>query len=183
MHMSFLACFSWMSIIATDMYCIFHTSLCTLSESSFCWWPRLTVGWLVPATIVFISFGLDFADIDPKFQPNHGQSSCVLSKQLPLIIFFVCPLGFSIITNICLFSLTVLNMRTVVNTTSLVCTRPTKYMLLVYIKPFILMDITWIIGFVAPFLQTDIIWYIFIVCNASQGVFIFFAYVCTQQVY
>ena len=52
-----------------------------------------------------------------------------------------------------------------------------------YIKLFILMGITWAFGFIAPFVNHISVWIIFICLNASQGLFIFIAFVCTKNVY
>ncbi len=183
MHWGFLASFCWMVVIATDMFILFQTSSVLHTPRDRSWMPRIVVGWILPGSIVSLSLMLEFCDVDPVFQPDYGKYSCILSNKYPLIIFFVVPLGVCILINLALFSLTTYNLRTTMKVTAAVSSRSSQGEFLTYLKLFVLMGITWIVGFVAPFIPHDSVWYIFIVLNASQGVFIFVANVCNKKVF
>jgi hypothetical protein len=55
--------------------------------------------------------------------------------------------------------------------------------LLVYMRLASLLGFTWVWGLLQNALEHPVVRYAFIVCNASQGVFIFVAFVCKQSVF
>ncbi|CAH1799889.1 unnamed protein product, partial [Owenia fusiformis] len=135
----------------------------------------------VPAVIVAISLGLDFTDIDPDFKPMYGEGICWISQRYPLLLFFTLPIAITILLNIGFFIPTAIILWKSMNQRTKRLNRPTEYPFAIYAKLFCLLGFTWILAFIAPY--NIALWYIFIILNASQGVYIFLAFVLKKQVW
>ncbi|XP_071824211.1 uncharacterized protein [Apostichopus japonicus] len=55
--------------------------------------------------------------------------------------------------------------------------------LLIYIKIFVILSLTWIVGYFASFFNQEYLWYIFIILTSLQGVFIFLAFIFKSEVF
>ncbi|CAH1780900.1 unnamed protein product [Owenia fusiformis] len=182
-HWSYLAVFTWTVIIARDMFYIFSpSSFAKSTDTNVSVLKRYTLlAWGVPAVIVAISLGLDFSNIDPAFKPMYGRGICWISQRYPLLIFFTIPIAISILVNIGFFIPTAISLWKSMKQRVLSTNKTSEYPFGIYAKLFCLMGFTWIFAFIAPY--NIALWYIFIVLNASQGVFIFLAFVLRKQVW
>ncbi|CAH1797565.1 unnamed protein product [Owenia fusiformis] len=180
-HYFYLVTFAWMVIIALDMYLAFRSTL----QAAYKGFKRFVVysliAWVSPGAIVGVSVALDNADIPSSYKPMYGDPVCLISNTYANLVFFAGPLALMIVFNIVFYSLTVWKLRQTWQQTAKVKSGSENH-LDVYIKLFIIMGFTWILGFVAPFVGSDFVWYVFILLNALQGAFIFVASVCTKRV-
>ncbi|CAH1790659.1 unnamed protein product [Owenia fusiformis] len=209
-HYFFLVSFTWMAIIALDMYLTFRS---TLRNSKG--WKRILlyvfIAMFLPVIIISVAVTLDHGT---RFKPFYGNSvsdsadsefgtvkpvpstpnlesrasnmdanvqTCQMSNPYATLLFFACPLGVMIVFNTIMYILTVFSLKSTWKQTKMV-SNGNNFHLDVYIKLFIIMGFTWIFGFIAPFVHNEAIIYVFIVLNASQGVFIFITSVCTKAV-
>lgn len=53
----------------------------------------------------------------------------------------------------------------------------------IYVKIFVVLGLTWIVGFVASFTNIQFLWYVFIILTSLQGVFIFLAFTVNSQIW
>ncbi|CAH1795337.1 unnamed protein product [Owenia fusiformis] len=181
-HYFYLVTFTWMSIIALDMYLIFRARLSVASRGLKRLVVYSTVAFLLPGLIVATAGILDGVVQGSNLRPDYGVPVCMITNRYSLLLFFAGPLAVMIIFNIVMFSLTVHNLRKSWRDAKSVKTKRNENHFDVYIKLFLLMGFTWVFGFIAPFAEQDGLWYIFIILNASQGVFIFVASVCSRRV-
>ncbi|CAH1776884.1 unnamed protein product [Owenia fusiformis] len=182
-HWSYLAVFTWTVIIARDMFYIFSPSSFAKSTDTNVSVLKLytLLAWGIPAVIVAISLGLDFSDIDPAFKPMYGRGICWISQRYALLIFFTTPIAVSILVNIGFFIPTAISLWKSTKQRVQSSNQTSEYPFGIYAKLFCLMGFTWIFAFIAPY--NIALWYIFIVLNASQGVYIFLAFVLRKQVW
>ncbi|KAJ8030064.1 hypothetical protein HOLleu_29639 [Holothuria leucospilota] len=54
---------------------------------------------------------------------------------------------------------------------------------LIYIKIFVILGLTWVIGFVATITNVQVLWYLFTILTSLQGVFIFLAFTVKSQIW
>ncbi|CAH1795336.1 unnamed protein product [Owenia fusiformis] len=181
-HYFYLVTFTWMSIIALDMYLVFRAELSVASRGLKRLVVYSTVAFLLPGLIVATAGILDGVTQGSNLRPDYGVPVCMITNRYSLLLFFAGPLAVMIIFNIVMFSLTVHNLRKSWRDAKSVKTKKNENHFDVYIKLFLLMGFTWVFGFIAPFAEQDGLWYIFIILNASQGVFIFVASVCSRRV-
>ncbi|CAH1773615.1 unnamed protein product [Owenia fusiformis] len=182
-HWSYLAVFTWTVIIARDMFYIFSPSSFAKSTDTNVSVLKLyaLLAWGIPAVIVAISLGLDFSNIDPVFKPMYGREICWISQRYPLLIFFTTPIAIAILVNMGFFIPTAISLWKSMKQRVQSCNQTSEYPFGIYVKLFCLTGLTWIFAFIAPY--NIALWYIFIVLNASQGVYIFIAFVLKRKVW
>ena len=180
-YFAFMAAFAWMTNIAVDTWRLFrpHAQLISPDETTTPLSMYHLCGWLGTLILSCLVFMLDFLDVPSDFKPNFGQPYCwIVGKGL--IIYFFIPTGLLLFTNVILFICTSLALRTSFEESSAVA-RKDKRNFQVYLKLFLLMGITWALGFVVAFTDAKILEYVYIFVNSLQGVLIFIAFVCTKR--
>ena len=182
-YFAFMAAFAWMTNIAVDSWRLFrpHALLISPDETTTPLSLYHLFGWVGPLVLSALVFILDFLDISSVFKPNFGPPYCwILGKAL--IYYFYIPTGLLLLTNSCLFICTSLALRASFEESSVVVSKDKKNFQ-VYLKLFLLMGITWALGFVVGFTDTVSLEYVYILVNSLQGVFIFVAFVCTKRTF
>ena len=181
-HWSFLAAFSWMTVIAIDIVRMLRSSLhlrkVGTRRKSFIVYSLFA--WGAPLVILAISIGCNQSDIPVNWKPNY-MSKCWLSHK-GLLVFFLLPTAILFLVNIVSFLVS----------TVLLCMyhqesvskeyKTTKSRLLLHVKILVLMGLTWVFGFLAASVNQDWMWYVFIILNGCQGVFLLFVYVMSKGV-
>ncbi|CAH1781194.1 unnamed protein product [Owenia fusiformis] len=210
-HFFFLVSFTWMGIIALEMYLTFRS---TLHNSKG--WKRILlyvfISMFLPVIVISVAVTLDHVSVDTRFKPFYGNSVTGIpnsdfdtTNSVPSTSKLENGENLNSEVQTCqmsnpyatlLFFACPLGVMIVFNTIMYILTvsslksawRQTamvsnrnNFHFDVYIKLFIIMGFTWIFGFIAPFVHEAIV-YVFIVLNASQGVFIFISSVCTKVV-
>ncbi|XP_053398299.1 adhesion G-protein coupled receptor G2-like [Mercenaria mercenaria] len=184
-HYCFLASFSWMNVIAYDLFRTFSHScqlgrLCTHMSKVF--YRYSVYGWLIPAAIVTPAVLLDIFSINNnQFKPRYGENVCWISSKNALILFFVGPLAVFKLIDFVGFICTSFYISKTRRQGSMarqynVCS------CLLYLKLSLIMGLTWLFAFVAVFSNDTIMWYLFIIFNTLQGVFIALSFLCTKRV-
>lgn len=186
-HYAFLASFAWTSVLA---FVICRTLLSHFIVSDggtksrrFLYYSA--IAWGLPLIIVVTCLCLDFFLLDSAFRPGYGDGDfCWISKRMSLIIFFIVPLGVSLVGNFVLFSVTVYRMCQSSRTSGKVLNQQhSKVEVLVCVKLSFIMGLTWVFAFLANFTQWIAMWYLFILFNTLQGAFLCFSFVCTKNVF
>ncbi|XP_052259007.1 adhesion G-protein coupled receptor F3-like [Dreissena polymorpha] len=110
---------------------------------------------------------------------GYGKEHCYINEQTMLFITFVIPVAFVIATNGLMFVKVIINIRKsqriqrhVANDRNEMC---------IFIKLSTLTGLTWVFGLVDSVADLDPVTYIFIILNLSQGVFLFFSFICNRR--
>ena len=182
-YFAFMASFAWMANIAVDTWRLFrpHAQLISPDETTTPWSMYHLGGWLGTLILSSLVFMLDFLDIPSGFKPNFGPPYCWIVGR-SLIIYFFIPTGLLLFTNITLFICTSLALRALFQESSVVV-RKKKRNFQVYLKLFLLIGVTWALGFGVAFTDAKVLEYVYIVVNSLQGVLIFIAFVCTKRTF
>ena len=184
MYWCFLAAFAWMTLIALDTWTVFRPAASmNISPERKNFVPFLIAGWFGPLVVAAVVFVLDFVKVESRYQPQFGARLCWINQRFALLLYFGVPVALSCFTNLVFFSLTAHYIHKTFKEAGRNHQSSEQNDFLVYIRLFILMGTTWILGFVAAFVEQDWLWVIFIVLNASQGFLIFVSFVCRRNVY
>ena len=184
-HWSFLSMFCWINIISRDILIRFKGFSNKQQEP-----PKgktllkcILLAWGIPLCWVVVAVVVDNVSVNPTFQPQYGDPNCWMNQSWAVIIFFGIPFGISLTVSVCLFITTTFNLRkTFADTKNILNKESNGQEYKIYVKLLILMGITWIFAFIAPYVDHISVWIIFIGLNASQGLFIFVAFVCNKKV-
>ncbi|CAH1794587.1 unnamed protein product [Owenia fusiformis] len=182
-HLCYLATFTWTVIIAHDMYIILGSSSITKSSDrgSSLLVIHCFIAWGLPLVVVAIALIFNFTNVSPDFNPRYGDSVCWISRRIPLLVFFALPMGLAVLVNLFYFIATAISLWRAMSIRAETTSQNKQYPFGIYVKLFCLMGFTWIFGFTASY--HVVLSYIFIVLNASQGVFIFIAFVLRKAVW
>lgn len=182
-YFTFMATFTWMTNIAVDTWRLFrpHAQLISPDETTTPLSMYHLCGWLGTLILSCLVFMLDFLDIPSGFKPNFGPPYCWIVGR-PLIIYFFIPTGLLLFTNVTLFICTSLALRASFEESSVVV-RKDKRNFQVYWKLFLLLGLTWALGFGVAFTNAKVLKYVYILVNSLQGVLIFIAFVCTKRTF
>lgn len=188
MHFGFLAAFFWMNALAFDIFRTFTaTNVASLSSSGSKWKRFLAYSiyaWLCPSLIVGLCIVMDVFNLDESFRPHYGEGVCWITSQMALLIFFAVPLGVILLVNAVFFFFTIYCICRAARATEMAAQKSqTKGPLLVCIKLFFIMGLTWLFGFLASLTEWTVLWYAFIVFNSLQGAFLCLMFICTTKVY
>ncbi len=183
-HWAFMAAFCWMNNIAFNTWSVFRSSssLINQGEGNKSLTGFMLYGWFLPLIIAAVAYGLDYVNIDSTFQPRYDEGFCWISQTNALIVFFIAPIAVCLIANVGFYIHTSLSLsKSFKISRGLFSTNERNKENGVYMRLFVLMGITWILGFIAPAIDKDFLWYIYIILNTFQGVFIFIAFVVNKH--
>ncbi|XP_041483074.1 G-protein coupled receptor Mth2-like [Lytechinus variegatus] len=184
-HFTLLCAFAWMTLLAFDLYRSFKGTQTRTHHSPNSRLKRYAryslVGWGIPLLLVIVSLGLHFTEND-IFPLEYGSGrNCWVYPVLANIILFISPIVLSLVANVVLFILTVINIcrTTKMTRSALQQDRSHRHViseLLIYFKISCLMGFSWLFGLVAALGTTPALWYIFITVNGLQGISVFFSF-------
>ena len=185
MHWMLLASFLWMNAIAYDMFKVF-SSIVSHSKHQRVKFLALysCYSWILSAIIVLISLSLDLTDIESSFRPYYGVGVCWIAQRNSLIIFVGVPIAAIIIINAIFYVRTYIYLHSALHSAKLKKSRSggAQHSFGIYIRLFVLMGMTWVLGYIAAFTKHDVMWTLFIIFNATQGVFISLPSLLSKQV-
>ena len=181
MHYSFLAAFFWMNTMAVDaLETVFDILKHRVAEKLPTRFPFYSIfSWTGPALIVATSVLVDTFAADSSFKPMYGVGICWLTNKNALIVFFAGPIFFIIFVNAILFAIIATKIRLIQERSR----NADKSNAFIYMKLFVVIGLTWTLGFVANVIPHPVFWYLFIFLNTLQGVFIFLVFVATKRVW
>ena len=183
-NIGFLATFSWMTTISFITWRIFGSdSIKSKPKTSKQSLPKISIpAWLIPVVLTAFTIMIDFIIVDNSFSPSFAQPLCWYNQRYALLIYFGIPIALCLIANTILFILTAIQLRKAFRNSNAVSKQEQKNFQ-VYVRLFLLMGITWILGFIAPFIDHVVIQSLFVILNALQGLFLFIAFVCRKNVW
>ena len=183
-YFSFLATFSWMTCISGDTWWVFQKAeLCIKDNPGRSIVKQSLVCWLLPLLVSILVLGLDYFPISFEYKPQFGGWACWITNMSGILIYFVAPVSILITINMSFFILTSRSLRKTFqgsNKVRQIADKNKEFR--VYLKLFILMGLTWAIGIIAPWTDTSAVWFLFTIFNASQGMFIFLAFVFDYRI-
>ncbi|XP_046352518.1 uncharacterized protein LOC124132586 [Haliotis rufescens] len=185
MHYFFLAAFLWMNIIAFDVWFTFSRCLVRAREPGKKRKRFLTYSmyaWMSPLVPVISALTLDLVDSSSVYSPGYGKGICWITSKLSLLIFFAAPLGMIVVLNTIFFICTSTIICSLKKSSARILGSEQRSEFLVYVKLFLVMGITWSLGFLSAFVPHPVTTYLFIVTNTLQGVFIGVSFICTRNV-
>lgn len=187
-HYEGLAAYFWTNVMAADLYLTLgRWSAAPRSPSKIL--PRyMLYAYGLPLVIVSIAVTIQFCNCTGPFTIDYGLLICWINNPTANLIFFGIPLGLALLANIVLFVMTI-----VVVQRSLSCPSSTSFekamcQLKLYGRMATVMGFTWIFALISACFDASstagiVFTYIYIVCNASGGVFVFFAFTCNKRVW
>ncbi|XP_046350693.2 G-protein coupled receptor Mth2-like [Haliotis rufescens] len=185
MHYFFLAAFIWMNVIAHDVWSTFTRVMNAANVSkkpSSRYVTYSMYAWLTPMLLTIPGLTLDLTFPDSQYAPGYGDGICWFSKKLGLLVFFATPLALIVTLNIIFFTMTVANICLVKRTSARRLGPDYRNQFSIYIKLFLVMGLTWVLGFLSAFVPHPVTTYLYITLNTLQGLFIGVSFVCTWKV-
>ena len=183
-NFGFLAIFSWMSAISYITWKIFGSdSIKHKSRTNKLPLSKISVSaWLIPTILTAFTIMMDFVITDSSFSPSFAQNLCWYNRRYALLMYFGVPIALCLIVNITLFILTSIQLRKAFLNSKAVSKQEQRNFQ-VYVRLFVLLGITWVIGFISPFIDHIVIHSLFVILNALQGLFLFIAFVCQKKIW
>ncbi|XP_075220746.1 uncharacterized protein LOC142324040 [Lycorma delicatula] len=189
MYYCFLASFSWMLTMAFDIWRTLRLATAELRVSSGKQWRKFTLyslwSWVAPGIILGSAIFIDTSPrnaVPADIKPDFGLHSCWFGQRKALLIFFACPIAFTMVLNTIFFGSSAHMIYSSTSTTRFTASAGTQRDFRLYIRLALVMGITWTIGLVAGTFDIEGLWYAFIALNTLQGLFIFLAFTCTDKV-
>ncbi len=143
----------------------------------------------MPILIISLNLFIQFCTNISTYDSNN---KCFISNSFDLLIFFILPVFFILITN-CYYlfsSIRSINQidksskKYLMNDSSTLSSSSNldqKKRVFLYLKLFLLFGMSWSLGIINSIMDSSIIWYAYIVLNSFQGLFIFVSFTFNSQ--
>ena len=178
LHFSWLCSLFWMNVCTFHMYKILARVRIINNEIASMRF-MLYSGYALLMSVVFVA-----TNIIGSYVRNgtfgYGRDDCYIDTQDMIQFTAVLPVGCVVILNFMFFILVTLNLTRTPKIKKSVKNDRNIFKILVKLST--ITGMTWIFGLVYSFTGEVVFSYIFIVLNASQGVFLFFAFIATKSV-
>ncbi|XP_052250803.1 adhesion G protein-coupled receptor E2-like isoform X2 [Dreissena polymorpha] len=176
-HFSWLMVIMWMNVCTIHMYRVFRKTQILPSETNLREYCLYNVyAFTVSATCVGINSAMS-THINNNI--GYGYKVCHINLQENVIYTFMIPVCLVIVSNFAMFIQVVIRIR---NSKIERNVQNDRNELLIFVKLSTITGMTWIFGIIYSFTEYIIFSYLFIVLNASQGVFLFFAFIVNKRV-
>ena len=177
MHYSFMASFTWMNVMAFDVYTSFtqHFRYSGIHNGNHLFFKYSLYAWLGPFVIVTVAFLIDEFSAW-EIRPKCGQSFCWITESIGLLIFFLGPLALILLTNLFFFTMAMKNICMAYRSRADDVQRRKPCEIFVYFKLSVIMGLTWVFAFLGNVVNDDIFWTLFAVSNGLQGLLIFMGF-------
>ena len=178
LHFSWLCSLFWMNVCTFHMYKILARVRIINNEIASMRF-MLYIGYALLMSVLFVA-----TNIIGSYVRNgtfgYGRDDCYIDTQDMIQFTAVLPVGCVVILNFMFFILVTLNLTRTPKIKKSVKNDRNIFKILVKLST--ITGLTWIFGLVYSFTGEEVLSYIFIVLNASQGVFLFFAFIATKSV-
>ncbi|XP_067943975.1 uncharacterized protein [Watersipora subatra] len=177
-HYFFLASFIFNIIYAAF---IVHSLDSMEYESNTTIWTALwmwVVGLLAPFLVIVPAIVLDYTPGHP-LRPHYGGETCFISNGIGLTLYFIAPIGVSLMIAISLYIAIVVKLVRLAKETNMVRTDHSEK-ISIAIKLLVVLGFNWIFALVAAIDSGRITTFIFIVACALQGFFGFVVFLCNN---
>ena len=190
-HYFYLASFFWLLIISINVYSAFHQPVVIPQEKTNEENVRFLINnilvWCSSGLIIFIACLIQFLRPQSTFSPGYGLVYCSISKVNSMILFFLVPIGCSLLI------VTILFIRTLVTishshrlakfaSATSSSNNKNRNFALIYARLACLMGIQWILLIVALIIRQTWSWIIFELINSLPGLFICTGFLCSKRV-
>ncbi|GAB6026186.1 hypothetical protein CHUAL_012397 [Chamberlinius hualienensis] len=194
-YISALASFSWLSVLAFDLWSIFanlQTSsrfgcrpwACGSKEKRFYYYSALAWGFPVFLCVLVVVLDTNISLQDALLLYPNISRMCWFNNRKTGYLFLYGPLFAMLAVNITLFILTVANLRRASKGAEVVNKKLNQQLLFVCIRLFIVMGLCWIVEALTWTLDLDAVTlYIPDIILAIQGIVIFIIYICKPSTY
>lgn len=184
-HYFYLSSFFWLLIIAIQIHSTFTRQTVEhnpIPHQHF----HLSVYHLIvgcsTSFIILIACLIQLIYPQSNFSPAYGLLFCSISKPYALIIFFLIPIGFSLVLIAGLFFKTILAIFHSHQSTQLVNPND-RHFVFIYARLGCLMGLQWILLILALLIQRTWLWLIFEIINSLPGVFICLGFLYSQRIW
>ncbi|XP_045197494.2 uncharacterized protein LOC123552138 [Mercenaria mercenaria] len=178
-HWSWLVALLWMNICTFHMFRVLARTK-VMSQSSGT--RRLVIYQVyaqsMAAIFVSINIGVSYV-MNGDF--GYGTETCYISSQRMIIYTFGIPAACVVISNLSMFTFVIIKIKRTPSVQKNV--QNERNDLIVFAKLSTITGATWVFGFLYMWTSSTALSYMFIVLNASQGLFIMFAFVINKRVY
>ena len=180
MHFFWLASFTWMSIVAFNVWNTFREiTIRTRDEEQKQFTLYLAFGYSLPLIVVCVCLVVHVCQCTTLAPVYAANGVCWISNNNFLIFAFMVPIGVSLVFNTIFFLMTTVNVH-----------RTNKYAqkargesskgsiceILIYIKLSTAVGLSWVFGFLAVWTGASWLWYPFIVLCTLQGLMLSLAF-------
>ena len=180
-HFFWLLVMFWMNVCCIHMFLVFIVFIKITASNSTVKQTTVYSAYAViaSAVLVVINIVVSVANTE-KNGIGYGGRICYIRDYHMVGYVFALPVGIILTFNLVCFIAVMIRMCRMPTVDSE--TRHTRNFLTIYAKLSTLTGITWVFGFVYFFTNVAVLEYIFIITNASQGGFLFLAFVCNKRV-
>ena len=180
-HFFWLLVMFWMNVCCIHMFLVFMAFSNVIVKNSRLKQTGIYIVYTTLASSCMIVINIVVSVLDTEITGmGYGGRMCYIRDYHMVRYVFALPVGIIITFNLGLFVAVVIQMCLMPEVESE--TRHTRNFFTIYAKLSTLTGLTWIFGFIYFFSNTAVLEYLFIILNASQGVFLFLAFVCNKRV-
>lgn len=189
-HYVFLAQFSWMCIMSTEIARnLYHAFRMKTSESKAHRTKLLVIytltGWCVPLFIVTLTVIINFTTTNLVLYgelEDGTEGPCWINHGTSLLISFILPVAISLLYNAVIFIFVTIYLCASSHSQFKVTGKNKMVYLRLNLANFSVTGLTWVFGFIALLPQLNWAWIPYIIFNSTQGLAIFLAFLCTKRV-
>ena len=180
-HFFWLMVIFWMNVCSIHMFLVFvaikRLSVCSKPLKQTIIYTAYTV--IASLSLVLLNILVSHFHLDMN-SLGYGGTLCYIADYRMVAYSFALPVGCIVIFNLILFLIVVVKICRMPTVSSE--NKHTRNFFTIYAKLSTLTGVTWIFGFVHILTGIVALEYFHIISNASQGVFIFIAFVCNSRV-
>ncbi|KAK2166886.1 hypothetical protein LSH36_34g08004 [Paralvinella palmiformis] len=186
LHYAFLASFCWTNCLSIDI-CLAFSCSCGINASSTDRFKKyLLYACSVPVLLILSAISMDFLPGVPDlYQPHYGELYCLINRSGALLLTFALPVACILSVNLVLFVITTRNIyisKKLAKFAMIEKRRNARVLdFILYTKLYVIMGLTWLIGFLAAIVDKRPLWYVFIIFNTLQGAFLCLAFVFSKK--
>ncbi|XP_069105144.1 uncharacterized protein [Argopecten irradians] len=182
-HYMWLCSFTWMSVCAFHTWFTFGRRNITRNiQASEMKTLLRRYGIIAVSFPLLVVLSCIIADlVSPGFTMGYGKSICFITDPIGITVGFAGPVALTLVTNLVLFVVTIVNMQKGSDIVSDL--RSSRTFFFIYTKLSSLMGFTWICAYVAELVGASWLDTTSTVINGLQGVFICMSFVCNKRVY
>lgn len=165
-HYFYLSAFSWMNIVAFDLWMTFsNTFMIAGSTRNRKRFLRYNIyAWSVPLIIVSTGIILDHTSVPVEIKnlkPGYGKGVCWISSHMAILLSFAGPLALCKLFDFVSFVFTAFHIARAKKQGSM-ATKKNACSFLINLKLSLIMGLTWVFAFLANATNETSIWYLFI---------------------